>query len=500
MIQVAIAADLHLADRSNSVKEQVWQWVLSECRRRNVDLFVGAGDLTGIGTLSSAQKIISALQTNGIPFMLTPGNAELRTPADKAATLELMQTEVLNDTVVLFDSSCGRLSTAASQLLSDVAAGEKRNLLAVTHCPAEAWEADDQEMLRQAMERGVIAKLVYGHKHYDRQSDRFDAIRGLDPDKAIGGAPALALYRYENGGWEREDVICPDADMEHWQEELRREFFAGIGICGMKTPVEYLNYAAINNIGAFELRYNPELFEEPEFLPALEAWRNAGGKYLSMHLTDLKFENGVFTGGEKLDDAVARSVQYHCNGVTMHVPRGFQDELAEPEIYALAVKSFVQHLKPLWENGIQIGIENLHSVQTERENKRYKFGCTVPECLNFISALRAAAPADARIGLHLDIGHARNNAPFCHQDMLSEWYAAAGSEIVAMHIHQVSRTPENVLKNHTGFTSLYGAMISLSGLGMAWKCGQIGRVPMFLELRTPAPECYETLRRSLKLD
>ena len=47
MIQVAIAADLHLADRSNSVKEQVWQWALAECRRRNVGLFVGAGDLTG---------------------------------------------------------------------------------------------------------------------------------------------------------------------------------------------------------------------------------------------------------------------------------------------------------------------------------------------------------------------------------------------------------------------------------------------------------------------
>ena len=273
---------------------------------------------------------MTSLQSNNIPFMLTPGNAELRTPADKAATLKLMQTEVLNDTVVLFDSSCGRLSDAASQLLAEVAAGEKRNLLAVTHCPAEAWEPYDQEMLQRAMACGAIAKLVYGHKHFDRQSEKFDAIRGLDPDKAIGGAPALAIYRRENGVWEREDVICPAADMAAWQEDLRREFFAGIGICGMKTPVEYLNYAAVNKIAAFELRYNPELFDVPEFLPALEAWRNAGGKYLSMHLTDLKFENGQFTGGEKLDDAVARALRYHCNGVTMHVPRGFQDELADP--------------------------------------------------------------------------------------------------------------------------------------------------------------------------
>ena len=68
--------------------------------------------------------------------------------------------------------------------------------------------------------------------------------------------------------------------------------------------------------------------------------------------------------------------------------------------------------------------------------------------------------------------------------------------IGAMHLHQVSRDGD-ALKNHTGFSSWFSPMISLAGLAMAWRCGQIGDVPMFLELRTPAPETWVTLYREL---
>ena len=75
-----------------------------------------------------------------------------------------------------------------------------------------------------------------------------------------------------------------------------------------------------------------------------------------------------------------------------------------------------------------------------------------------------------------------------------------GDLINGMHIHQVTQV-DGEMKNHVGFTGLFTRLISLAGLGMAWKCGQIGRnIPMFLELRTPVPECWECLQCELHLE
>lgn len=86
--------------------------------------------------------------------------------------------------------------------------------------------------------------------------------------------------------------------------------------------------------------------------------------------------------------------------------------------------------------------------------------------------------------------------PFSSRETLSDWYADYGHEIVAMHIHQVSRR-EVPWKNHAGFDNFYGMLISLSSLAMARRSGQIGNVPMILELRCPADETLAVLRGEL---
>ena len=159
---------------------------------------------------------------------------------------------------------------------------------------------------------------------------------------------------------------------------------------------------------------------------------------------------------------------------------------------AEAAQITAKHIAVLFEHDISVGIENLHTSAEERKNKRYKFGCVARECMAFINALREIHP-DKKIGLHLDIGHARNNMPFSSRETLSDWYAECGREIVAMHIHQVSRSHGEELHNHTGFEDFYGMMISLASLAMARKSGQIGEVPMILELRCPVEDSLEVL-------
>ena len=277
MIRIAVAADLHLPDRSDTQKEAVWQWLLRYLRQEKVDIFVGAGDLTSIGTVCAAERIMTGLRQLGIPYILTPGNSEMRTPEQMPQVLQLMETPVELFPVAVLDSASGKLSASAAEFLRQLQQSGRRNLLVATHCPPDTWNSEDQTVLAEAIASGVIGKLVYGHKHFDRTGGTMEAIRGLDPDKAIGGAPAVAIYTLDADRWLRQDIVCPAADMPEWPQDDRRKFFGNIGICGMKTPVEYLHYAADKKIGNFELRYRePETFAAAEFQEALNRWRQQG--------------------------------------------------------------------------------------------------------------------------------------------------------------------------------------------------------------------------------
>jgi len=85
MTRIAIFADAHFPDRPDTVKDTVFEWVVHETARRQVDYLVGAGDLTSIGTAAAARRLRQ--KAGALPLLLTPGNADLRSPAETAACL-----------------------------------------------------------------------------------------------------------------------------------------------------------------------------------------------------------------------------------------------------------------------------------------------------------------------------------------------------------------------------------------------------------------------------
>ena len=75
-----VLADLHLPDRADTVKELVLNWIVDVVKQEQPDYLIGAGDMTASGTIPASERLVRALKSTGVPFLLTPGNAELRSP------------------------------------------------------------------------------------------------------------------------------------------------------------------------------------------------------------------------------------------------------------------------------------------------------------------------------------------------------------------------------------------------------------------------------------
>ena len=82
----------------------------------------------------------------------------------------------------------------------------------------------------------------------------------------------------------------------------------------------------------------------------------------------------------------------------------------------------------------------------------------------------------------MDLGHARNNAPFSGRENLSDYYCELGQLVNGWHFHQVVQSRNGFL-NHQKLTGFYDKLISLGGWFMAWRSGQLADAPVFLEVK-----------------
>lgn len=484
---VAVLADLHLPDDPGTVKEELLDWAISEIGRSGADLAVAAGDMTGAGTLPAARRLRKKLRKLPIPLLHTPGNSDLRSPETTAQTLETLQTRTSADGVILLDTSTGRLSRESRTLLAKLLAeGKEKNLLAVTHYPPHQLPSDDRWLIAAAGRNGIIGLAVYGHMHQDEQHSlnglRCECVRGLDPDKAAGGAPGITVFsRQRDGSWRRKTRCFRTADPSSWTKEEKKELTAHLGLSAMKDPFGTLDFATAEKVPVFEWRF--ALFpgaEMKQFSSKLQLWRQNGGSCFSIHFPDIKWENHAVSGVEILRSAVKAALELSAQRITLHVPRISVGEFADPETAAVIAGTVAEILRPLAEKKIAVGIENLHMAPGEKDDLCRGFGYTPQEVLLFADMLsELGIPA----GVHLDLGHARNNAPFSKYYNISDWFALCGPRINGCHLHQVTLDENGKMLNHRALAEPYGKLISLASLFTVWKEGRIPRIPLILEIR-----------------
>ena len=493
--KIAVLADLHLPDSDRTVKEKVLDWAIGEIRKRDVSYIVCAGDMTTRGTYPAARRLVKKLKTLSAKFFNTPGNAERRTCDPKA--WKILTTECCDDKVLLLDSSTGALSSKARGLLARLLAEQdKKDLLAVTHCPPQIFSEEDRLLLAAAHRNGIISRIVYGHEHYDKTHSVMgipcSAVRGMDPDKASGGAPAIVFFTLDHDNkWRREDVSFTPADPRHWSRKEKQEFLDHLGLSTMSDPIGTLKFAIQEKVPVLEWRY-AVLSDEmtAEFHALLAQWRKNGGKNLSIHFPDIKWDGTSWTGQEALKSAVQTALLLNAQRITFHVPRisiGDFSSQAE-QVSELMAEIFA----PLRDAGILIGIENLHMNPGEKDDDARGFGYTPQEVTDFAELLvQHGIPA----GLHLDIGHARNNAPYSKTYNISDYLSLFGSKINGCHLHQVVMDETGTMLNHRAFTEPFGKLISLASIFTAWQTGILPHAPLILEIRGgKGPESLITLR------
>jgi hypothetical protein len=330
----------------------------------------------------------------------------------------------------------------------------------------------------------------------------YHVVRGLDPDKAIGGPPGLAIFECCGTGWKRCDIAFPGGCVHRWDADGRREFVDNLGYSCMKEPLAGI--AAGREMGVPVLEIRAESLDGVSLAAvsdALRAWRRQSGRYLSLHMRNLRWDRDCHTviGAAEFARDAALACELGCDALTVHVPRISVAEMCpDGTAWSCFTDVLRSALLPVLDAGMVVSVENLHLNAGDLADGTHAFGCAPDECLAWIGHLRQTLEY-AEIRLHLDIGHARNNGPLASRFPLGTWYAAVGSHIGGYHLHQV-RQRNGRASNHNAFDGLYGPMISLASFLWAWETRQIRHTPMFLEVRAPGngPSALKTLRSVLQ--
>ena len=481
-MKTAVLGDLHLTDNFGSVKLAVLEWALRTSRKLGCDCICCIGDMTAQGGGAQTREVLKRLKACGIPFCSTPGNAELRLHPDGRNAAKFDWPPGEGFPLILIDTAMDE--PAPGELEKLAALPDRAGFLLATHDPPKFWSARAREILAAARRRGAVTAVIAGHLHHDEA----EVLRGLDPDKASGGPPMFAVLEQTCGGdWKRSDVVMPGVDPAEWEESEREAFRRSLGFSTMGESAAALGFAALHRVRNVELRLKGA--EDSEKLAeAVSRWRERGGELLSLHLPDLTPGDD----SEALEHSVSLALKLGCGRVTLHVPRVTAAGFASAQETLL--EKFGRTAGILLEHGVSVGIENLHTCPGADTFESRNFGCTIEECREWISLLREKFTADL-IGFHLDIGHCRNNAPISGRENLSDWYCAMGDLVNGWHLHQVTEQGGK-FTNHMPLTKWYGKLISLSGLFLALRAGQVKKAPMFLEART-----WEGCKRSfLKLN
>lgn len=486
MSKIAVIADTHLPPEPDTLKDDFLDKALEEIRCNKPDLLLIAGDATSTGSLPALKRFSQKIETLPTARLSTVGNSDLRLPATNSKAWKILQKGGIKN---LDDCTVVMLNYYDIEddlnLLGDASRITGKPLLICSHFSLPELKTQIRDQVEKLLQNPFNI-FVAGHIHENIYPGKDEKpqhlICGIDPDKAAGGPPCVSFFKTNNSEWEREDIKLDWLTPANWDIQTRQKLWDNLGFSAMNDPLGGLEYAAAQAINCVELRAFPVFkLDLKNVSQAVAKWRGSTpGSYLSIHLEDVIFnEDDIFKPNYfELEKSVELSVALEAEQVTVHLP-GFDSNYQNNDtFFKKIIADYAEILRPLVDNEITIGFENMH-LQPEETHGR--FGCSPAEALKWINEFRLHTGYKLT-GLHFDQGHARNNGIFGRDFNISQWYALTGHLITGYHLHQVNTTPEGMI-NHTEYISPYGKLIPLTSFFAAWHENIINHAPVFLEIR-----------------
>lgn len=477
-MNIAFLADLHLPYRADAVQYRFFRWALQKAAE-TADLLVIAGDFTAAADREAIDAFAAGMKTTSLPAVILCGNSEYRgTPENVQAALSLRSPVVTKAAGWTILSLCDGNASVPEEVYDALEAADERTLV-VGHHPLRSLLSPHRERMQAWRQSHPTVPLFAAHLHRFRRPDPYTVeLPAADPDKSIGEEPSFVLYDTDTG----------ELRQMYYHTPVPTDFPDWLGL-SCRDPEIDLPYAADHKIRYVELRADAVKRDRTLLLSLVEQWRRCGGKLLSLHAPEIypdPQKNGAWTEFARF------AAEMQADRITLHVPKASVASVQADPSLLRRMASYVKEALRELPDSLIIGVENMHMTEGESPDENRRFGYIPEECRLWRDALSEVTGKVC--GLHLDIGHARNNRPYSEKYCLGAWYAEIGSELVGYHLHQIRRDGD-VWENHCPIDGWFGPLISFAGFMDAWAIGQLAKAPLFLEIRTPRG--YEVTAESI---
>ena len=262
---------------------------------------------------------------------------------------------------------------------------------------------------------------------------------------------------------------------EQWEEAARQDFARHLGISLHGDIRPEMDRIIQQGIKVLELRWNVlQAVERGELLACLQRWRDAGGECLSLHLPELSLE-------DRQPGLASEVCSLGFDRVTLHVPN-YPLEFVRANWNAV-LGLFEGTVRPLAEDGVVVGIENMHTKPGRPIDGNRRYGLVIPEWKEFVNCLREKC--GEHVGCHLDVGHAYTNFPFHQENTLDAWMQAGGKLVNGIHVHQyeIDRSVQNPFPDgHRLISGRTAGFPLLEPLFRHWQNGTF-HCPVIIEMR-----------------
>ncbi len=468
-MKLCFMCDLHLPEEKSAVQYEVMEWAISDVLKKQPDAVLFVGDITADGNETAYDLFVEKMQETGIPFLYIPGNSDLRNDDTKDVIYQKSspcRTNFEDVSVFAINDSDDVVSEEQLKILSE--ATEKS--IVFMHQPIYSHNKETVQRLTKWREAHPETKLFYGHLHYSFSEKNAVSLQAMDPDKAIGENPCITYYDTKTDEIRKSYFFCP----------VPADIYDYFGI-SCYDALTHLAYAAEKKLPCVELRPGCIHVPAEKLKQAVDTWRTAGGKSLSIHMSnDVGIRNGVITGADDYPALIELVKMLKADKITQHVPAISVKETKENPAALDAICEMIAEQTNGVPHDLIIGVENMHMTAKETADDTRRFGYIPDECLLFMQ--KVSEKSRHKVGIHFDIGHARNNAPFSQKYPVGSWLAKLGKYIVGYHMHQVTYD-DNKFENHMPITDIYGKLISYASFFHDWTKGTITKAPVVFEMR-----------------